>query len=105
MSPLVYDDTVDPPQLPPTIDQIERGMVTTSLKLPKEMRDRLREAAAAHCITPSMPIRQFIDMGLAAEQLASAAAAGELIFGESLDADEVLPPGEAPPRSAPDRLT
>lgn len=65
---LVYDDTVDPPQLPPTIDQIERGMVTTSLKLPKEMRDRLREVAAAHCITPSMLIRQFIDMGLAAEQ-------------------------------------
>lgn len=40
-----------------------------------------------------------------AERLASAAAAGELIFGESLDADEVLPPGETPPRSAPDRLT
>lgn len=65
---LVFDDSAEAPSLPPTSDEIERGMVTTSLKLPKELRDRLREAAADHCITPSMLIRQYIEMGLAGEQ-------------------------------------
>ncbi|MFI1916734.1 hypothetical protein [Nocardia sp. NPDC020380] len=102
---LVFDDTAAPQQLPPTIDEIEHGMVTIPLNLPKEMRDRLREVAAAHCITPTMLIRQFIDMGLAAEQLAAAAAAGELIFGETLDAATVLPSREVRPDSAPDSLT
>ncbi|MFJ9370588.1 hypothetical protein ACIRRA_40055 [Nocardia sp. NPDC101769] len=53
---------------PPTSDEIETGMVTTSLKLPADMRDRVRETAAEHCITASMLIRQYIEMGLAAEQ-------------------------------------
>ncbi|MEV5650875.1 CopG family transcriptional regulator [Nocardia sp. NPDC052254] len=65
---LVFDDTAPAPVLPPTGAEIERGMVTTSLKLPKELRDRVREAAAEHCITPSMLIRQYIEMGLLAEQ-------------------------------------
>ncbi|AHH18270.1 hypothetical protein NONO_c34830 [Nocardia nova SH22a] len=65
---LVFDDTAPAPTLPPTAAEIERGMVTTSLKLPKELRDRVREAAAEHCITPSMLIRQYIEMGLLAEQ-------------------------------------
>ncbi|MFE3281247.1 hypothetical protein [Nocardia sp. NPDC059239] len=37
------------------------------LKLPA-LRDRVRETAAEHCITASMLIRQYIEMGLAAEQ-------------------------------------
>ncbi|MFE3222897.1 hypothetical protein [Nocardia sp. NPDC059228] len=64
---LTFDDTAAPP-LPPTADEIETGMVTTSLKLPAELRDRVRETAAEHCITASMLIRQYIEMGLAAEQ-------------------------------------
>ncbi|WP_227982233.1 CopG family transcriptional regulator [Nocardia spumae] len=65
---LVFDDDAATPALPPTGAEIERGMVTTSLKLPKDLRDRLREAAAEHCITPSMLIRQYIEMGLLSEQ-------------------------------------
>ncbi|MEC3958107.1 hypothetical protein VMT65_34080 [Nocardia sp. CDC153] len=65
---MTFDDTATVPPLPPTIDEIETGMVTTSLKLPAELRDRIRETAAEHCITASMLIRQYIEMGLAAEQ-------------------------------------
>ncbi|PPJ19528.1 hypothetical protein C5E45_33575 [Nocardia nova] len=65
---LVFDDSAAAPSLPPTGEEIERGMVTTSLKLPKDLRDRIREAAAEHCVTPSMLIRQYIEMGLLAEQ-------------------------------------
>lgn len=65
---LAFDDTVQVPPLPPTTDEIERGMVTTSLKLPPATRDRIREIAAAHCITPSMLIRQYIELGLSSEQ-------------------------------------
>lgn len=65
---LTFDDTAAVPPLPPTADEIETGMVTTSLKLPAELRDRIRETAAEHCITASMLIRQYIEMGLAAEQ-------------------------------------
>lgn len=65
---LVFDDTEPAPALPPTGDQIERGMVTTSLKLPHDLRDRLRDVAAEHGVTPSMLIRQYIEMGLLAEQ-------------------------------------
>ncbi len=65
---LVFDDGVPAPVLPATGAEIERGMVTTSLKLPKDLRDRVRDAAAEHCITPSMLIRQYIEMGLLAEQ-------------------------------------
>ncbi|MGW5108115.1 hypothetical protein [Nocardia sp. NPDC004123] len=66
---LTFDDTPSAaPQQPPTADEIETGMVTTSLKIPAELRDRIRETAAEHCITASMLIRQYIEMGLAAEQ-------------------------------------
>ncbi|WP_433562084.1 hypothetical protein ACQP1O_31855 [Nocardia sp. CA-151230] len=65
---LTFDDTAAAPPLPPTADEIETGMVTTSLKIPAELRDRIRETAAEHCITASMLIRQYIEMGLAAEQ-------------------------------------
>ena len=65
---LVFDDSAPAPALPPTGAEIERGMVTTSLKLPKELRDRIREAAAERCVTPSMLIRQYIEMGLLGEQ-------------------------------------
>lgn len=65
---LTFDDTAATPPLPPTADEIETGMVTTSLKLPAALRDRVRETAAEHCITASMLIRQYIEMGLAAEQ-------------------------------------
>jgi predicted DNA-binding protein len=65
---LTFDDTATAPPLPPTTDEIERGMVTTSVKLPQDMRDRVREVAAAHCMTPSMLIRQYIELGLSGEQ-------------------------------------
>jgi hypothetical protein len=65
---LSYDAAAEVPALPPTADEIERGMVTTSLKLPKQTRDRIREVAAEHCITVSMLIRQYIEIGLAGEQ-------------------------------------
>ncbi|NKY87946.1 ribbon-helix-helix domain-containing protein [Nocardia veterana] len=65
---LVFDDAAAAPALPPTGEEVERGMVTTSLKLPKDLRDRVREAAAEHGITPSMLIRQYIEMGLLSEQ-------------------------------------
>jgi predicted DNA-binding protein len=42
-------------------------MVTTSLKWPADMRRRVREVSAEHGITPSMLIRQYIEMGLASE--------------------------------------
>ncbi|MET8422553.1 hypothetical protein [Nocardia sp. NPDC004860] len=38
------------PSLPPTNDEIETGMVTTSLKLPAELRQQIRETAAEHCV-------------------------------------------------------
>lgn len=65
---LVYDDKAEVPALPPTSEQSEEGMVTTSFKWSTEMRDKVREVAAAHCMTPSMLIRQYIEMGLGAEQ-------------------------------------
>ncbi|WP_459959065.1 CYTH domain-containing protein [Nocardia sp. IFM 10818] len=65
---LVFTDAPEMPALPPSSAEIEQGMVTTSLKLPKDMRDRVREVAADHCVTASMLIRQYIEMGLAAEQ-------------------------------------
>ncbi|MGW6336315.1 hypothetical protein [Nocardia rhamnosiphila] len=43
-------------------------MVTTSLELPQDMRERIRAVAAAHCLTPSMLIRQYIELGLFSEQ-------------------------------------
>ncbi|MFE3222546.1 CopG family transcriptional regulator [Nocardia sp. NPDC059228] len=55
------------PPLPPTYDEIETGMATTSLKLPAELRQQIRETAAEHCVTASMLIRQYIEMGLATE--------------------------------------
>ncbi|GAB2450973.1 hypothetical protein [Nocardia tengchongensis] len=64
---MTFDDDAPVPQLPPTEDEIETGMVTTSLKMDADMRRRVREAAAEHCITASMLIRQYIEMGLAAE--------------------------------------
>ncbi|MBL1073109.1 ribbon-helix-helix protein, CopG family [Nocardia sp. 2] len=64
---LTFDDAVSMPALPPATDEIERGMVTTSLKLPQQTRDRVRELAAEHGITSSMLIRQYIEMGLASE--------------------------------------
>ncbi|WP_459546275.1 hypothetical protein [Nocardia sp. X0981] len=65
---LTFDDTADRPPLPPATDEIERGMVTTSLKMPADLRDRIREVAAAHCVTPSVLIRQYIELGLSGEQ-------------------------------------
>ncbi|MFE3029635.1 CopG family transcriptional regulator [Nocardia tengchongensis] len=65
---LTFDDTATMPPLPPTADEIETGMVTTSLKLPAELRQRVKEVAAEHCINASMLIRQYIEMGLASEQ-------------------------------------
>ncbi len=65
---LTYRDDADTPALPPTSAELEEGMVTTSLKMPKDMRDRVRDNAAEQGITASMLIRQFIEMGLAAEQ-------------------------------------
>ncbi|MCX0273614.1 hypothetical protein ACH474_08105 [Nocardia rhamnosiphila] len=65
---LAFDDTAQVPPLPPATDEVERGMVTTSLKLPQDMRERIREVAAAHCLTPSMLIRQYIELGLSSEQ-------------------------------------
>ncbi len=65
---LVFDDTAAVPPLPPTAAEVEQHMVTTSLKLPASLRDRLREVAADRCVTASMLIRQYIEMGLAAEQ-------------------------------------
>ncbi|MEU6587459.1 CopG family transcriptional regulator [Nocardia sp. NPDC046763] len=64
---LTFDDTAPVPELPPTADEIETGMVTTSVKLPAELRQRVKATAAEHCITASMLIRQYIEMGLAAE--------------------------------------
>ena len=64
---LTYGDA-ETPALPPTSAELEEGMVTTSLKMPKDMRDRVRDNAAEQGITASMLIRQFIEMGLAAEQ-------------------------------------
>ncbi|MQY27817.1 hypothetical protein [Nocardia aurantia] len=65
---LVFDDTAAVPALPPTAEEIERGMVTMTFKLPAELRERLRDTAADHCVTSSMLVRQYIEMGLAAEQ-------------------------------------
>ncbi len=65
---LTFDDTAEVPPLPPTAEQIERGMATTSFKWPAQMRDQVREVAAKHCLSPSMLIRQYIEMGLAAER-------------------------------------
>ncbi|WP_067694111.1 hypothetical protein [Nocardia jejuensis] len=65
---LVFDDTAPTPELPPTSEQLEAGMVTTSLKLPPELRNRLRATAAEHCIPMGALIRQFCEMGLAAQQ-------------------------------------
>lgn len=63
---LTYTD--EPAQdLPPTADDVEQGMVITSLKWTPEMRRRVREVSAEHGITPSMLIRQYIEMGLVAE--------------------------------------
>ncbi|QIS23553.1 hypothetical protein [Nocardia terpenica] len=67
LNSLTYDDTAEVPPLPPSADEIERGTVTTSLKWPEQLRDRVREVAAEHCITPSMLIRQYIEMGLTGE--------------------------------------
>ncbi|HEY5857382.1 MAG TPA: hypothetical protein VIW24_25980 [Aldersonia sp.] len=44
-----------------------QGIVTTSLKWTPEMRRHVREVSAELGITPSMLIRQYIEMGLAAE--------------------------------------
>ncbi|WP_433635604.1 hypothetical protein [Nocardia sp. CA-120079] len=65
---LVYDDNAEVPELPPTSDEIETGMVATSFKWSMEMRDRVKEVAAEHCITPSMLIRQYIELGLTSEE-------------------------------------
>ncbi|WP_109527020.1 MULTISPECIES: hypothetical protein [Nocardia] len=69
---LTYDnpaDTAVMPPLPPTTTEIEHAMsVVRSLKMSPEMDRRVKEAAAAHCVTQSMLIRQYIEMGLAAEQ-------------------------------------
>jgi hypothetical protein len=67
LSSLQFDDSKPGPNLP-TSDEIEKNMITTSLKLPPEMRDRLRELSGERAITVSMLIRQFIELGLAAEQ-------------------------------------
>ena len=63
---LTYTDE-PAPDLPPTADDVEQGMASTSLKWTPEMRRRVREVSAEHGITPSMLIRQYIEMGLAAE--------------------------------------
>jgi hypothetical protein len=66
---LVYDDNAPVPPLPATTVEIEHAMtVTRSLKMSPDMDRRLKEAASDHCITQSMLIRQYIEMGLAAEQ-------------------------------------
>lgn len=64
---LTFDDTAAVPPLPPTSEDIERGMVTTSLKWPEDMRDAVKKVAAGYGITASMLIRQYIAMGLANE--------------------------------------
>ncbi|WP_068036286.1 hypothetical protein [Nocardia speluncae] len=68
LNTLTYDDTAGLPPLPPTTDRIEQGMVTTSFKWTPDMRDRVRRKAAEHGVTPSILIRQYIEMGLLAEQ-------------------------------------
>ncbi|MEV0292182.1 hypothetical protein [Nocardia sp. NPDC050710] len=66
---LTYDDNAATPELPPTSAELERAMtVVRSLKMSPEMDRRVKETAAAHCVTQSMLIRQYIEMGLAAEQ-------------------------------------
>jgi predicted DNA-binding ribbon-helix-helix protein len=62
------DSAVSDSVLPPTSAELEKNMITTSLKLPEEMRERLRELAGERAVTVSMLIRQFIELGLAAEQ-------------------------------------
>lgn len=70
LNSLVFDDTKAVPDsvLPPTSAELEKNMVTTSLKMPPEMRDKLREVSGKRAMTPSMLIRQYIELGLAAEQ-------------------------------------
>ncbi|WP_280422907.1 hypothetical protein [Nocardia carnea] len=68
LNALTYDDTAALPPLPPTTDRIEQGMVATSFKWTPDMRDRVRRKAAEHGVTPSILIRQYIEMGLLAEQ-------------------------------------
>ncbi|WP_067475032.1 hypothetical protein [Nocardia amamiensis] len=65
---LTFDDTAEVPPLPPTSEEIERSMDTILLKLPEEMRDRVLKVSTEHCITPAMLIRQYIEIGLAAEK-------------------------------------
>jgi len=82
LNTLTYDDTAPLPPLPPATDRIEQGMVATSFKWTPEMRDRVRRKAAEHGVTPSILIRQYIEMGLLAEQsermIPRAAAVGAL---------------------------
>ncbi|MEU1981658.1 hypothetical protein [Nocardia sp. NPDC019395] len=68
LNALTYHDAAPLPPLPPTSDHIEQGMVATSFKWTPDMRDRVRRKAAEHGVTPSILIRQYIEMGLLAEQ-------------------------------------
>ncbi|MGN2637383.1 hypothetical protein ACTD5D_14555 [Nocardia takedensis] len=66
---LTYDDTAPTPVLPPTSAELEQAMsVVRSLKMSPELDRRVKETAAVHGVTQSMLIRQYIEMGLAAEQ-------------------------------------